>query len=110
MGWVSDKPGHEGFVVGLTEVESAAGNGWTWWRELGMRQGDETPRDVERIQVGCECGWRSRVFLAARGTRWFPYAVELRNDDHVEDEARALWRRHLDDPKPALLLPASEGT
>lgn len=108
MGWVSDKPGHEGYMVGLTEVESSAGNGWTWWRELGMCQGDETPRTVERVQVGCECGWRSRVYAAPRRAKWFPYTVEL-NDEAVKDEGREIWRRHLDDPEMRLLSRAPEG-
>jgi len=108
MGWVSDKPGHEGFIVGLTEMESAAGNTWMWWRELGMRQGDETRRRVYRIQVGCECGWRSRVYEAPPRAEWFPYTVQLHNEA-VEDEACVLWRRHLDDPEMRLLVPAREG-
>ena len=108
MGWTSDKPGHEGYPVGLTE-EASAGNGWVWWRELAMRPGDETPRQVERFQVGCVCGWRSRVFWAPASARWFPYAVAL-GDEVVEDAARALWQRHIDDPSPRGLVPAPEGT
>lgn len=110
MGWVSDKPGHEGYIVGLTEVESSAGNGWTWWRELSPSAGDETPRAVvERFQAGCTCGWRSRVFLAPRKAEWFPYVVEL-NDAAMEDAARALWRRHDEEPEHAKpLCPAPGG-
>ncbi len=108
MGWTSDKPGHEGYPVGLTEVKPP-GRTWTWWRELGMRQGDETPRHVERFQVGCECGWRSRVFFAPGSARWFPYTLEL-GDEVAEDVARALWRRHLNDPDSRVLVPAPEGT
>lgn len=109
MGWVSDKPGHEGHLVGLTEVESSAGNGWSWWRELSMYAGDEVRREVTRFQVGCTCGWRSRVFLAPRHTRWFPYVVEL-HDALTEDAARALWRRHDEEPEhEAILCPSSEG-
>jgi hypothetical protein len=110
MGWVSEnKPGHEGFCVGLIEVESPAGNGWTYWRELGMRQGDEVRIEVRRFQVVCTCGWRSAVFFAPRGTKWAPWALFI-TDEPVDEAARQEWRRHVDGPEPhALLMPVPEG-
>lgn len=100
MGWFRDgAPGHEGYLVGLVEHETAVSR--TVWRELGRSWGDETDRRIERFQVACECGWRSRVFHTPKygvqkPAEWYPYIVEL-HDSEIEDEAGRLWGRHVDE-------------
>lgn len=72
MGWLiedgrEDAYEHEGHLVAVVHDEGR-------WREL--RFGDE-PQDLLYVQVGCECGWRSRRLLAPLGTRWVPAVVVL---------------------------------
>jgi hypothetical protein len=89
MGWISEEPpGHEGYIVGLVE-EQPGGR----WREL---RGEDPECRVQRMKVGCDCGWRSRVFHAGLGARWHPSSTELRND-RLEREAQAVWQDHLTD-------------
>jgi hypothetical protein len=94
MGWFRDEaPGHERYVVGLVQVGA---DGSPRWRELSRAGGDEkAPAHVERIQVECDCGWRSRVFETPLRAKWFPYVVEL-DDEALEDASARVWRRHVD--------------
>jgi hypothetical protein len=93
MGWLHDRaPGHEGYVVAL--VEEMRPGGYSRWVELAYP--DELAKrvvPVRMIQVGCECGWRSRRFRAPSGTTWSPFSVTL-EDKEAEAEACALWERH----------------
>lgn len=87
MGWLrDDKPGHEGYVVGL--VRSDAG-----WRELGGTE-DGPDRPLTYVQVGCDCGWRSSRLRAPFGTTWMPSIVCLPREAH-EDRAYAIWDEHM---------------
>jgi hypothetical protein len=90
MGWLHDDfPDHEGYLVGVV----ASGHGY---RELGAPSDREARLGVDALQVGCECGWRSRRYHAPLGTRWFPFMVELpKNREKLEDAARAVWIEHL---------------
>ncbi len=129
MGWLHDRyPEHEGYVVGLVPVEPEAAKAaaapelhgaeisreeWhqyvnrygrpIWWRELSGRGASGTPDDaqpVREIQVGCDCGWRSRRFFAPPGTRYSPSIVSFPDEGNevgFEDYARRVWRRHCED-------------
>lgn len=110
MGWFfGDLPGHEGYVVGL--VAELRPGGFTAWMELAY-PAEHLPRElpVDVIQVGCECGWRSRRFRAPAGTTWSPHIVVLGNDE-VESEACRLWQRHIEEEQSrgAPLLEPFEG-
>ena len=89
MGWSHDRyPGHEGYIVGPVPDDQRTDH----WRELAT--GDKECR-VERMKVGCDCGWRSRAFFAGLKAKWYPNITEL-GDDELEDSARAEWHRHLE--------------
>lgn len=90
MGWYSDQhPGHEGFLVGVVrELESSA-----LWRELGRR--DESERVlIERLAIGCDCGWRSPRFHLPFGVvaSWVPFVVALAPKTDTEQNRNLIWR------------------
>lgn len=69
------------------------------WREL--RYADEPPREerkIFRVQVACDCGWRSQVLRAPFGTTWSPSVVWLPeasvHAEAWEEAARKLWGEH----------------
>src|SRR3990172_9145429 len=98
MGWFrEDDPAHEGYVVGLVpeQVTYKALDGRairaTHLRELNYHQDHD--REVAKgglpvtvFQVACECGWRSRRFVAPCRARWYPYSLEL-GDEALEQAA-----------------------
>jgi hypothetical protein len=103
MGWLSDIPGHEGYLVGLERVEV---NGWGQWRELTMREHDaELDRNGEvmvlAVQFGCDCGWRSPRIHPPLGTKWSRSIVLLPSGERgqaFEDRCvDKLWKRHVDE-------------
>lgn len=78
MGWtLDDLPEHEGHVVAVVREP----NGYRW-RELGT---DDEKTKVDHIQVGCECGWRSRRIIAPLGTEFLPVGEVLELPDLVAD-------------------------
>ena len=109
MGWViTEHPDHEGFVVGLVPLEGGDGG---QLREIGNAE-QGTRRDVERIQAGCSCGWRSPHLVPERGevsgtttegtsfsapvpTYW-PSLVYVAEAD--EGRCRFLWLEHVRGP------------
>jgi hypothetical protein len=93
MGWFRDDPAHEGFLVALEPAESNAG-GSPRLRELRAPD-DEAERPIRLFKVGCECGWRSRTFRAPPRARWFPYSLELHDED-LRDECARVWGEHYD--------------
>lgn len=95
MGWIRDgMEDHEGFVAMVVRDD------WRW-RELGIDDRaiptDEHGYKVQhRLQVGCECGWRSERFVAPLGTDWAPCSVVL-PDEETEDAAALYWSEmHMD--------------
>lgn len=89
MGWISDHPEHEGYLVGVEQTRNGL------FRELGY------PADVGRaerplalVQVACDCGWRSPRLPALPGTRWAPCTVSA--PASLESAAIALWREHVE--------------
>lgn len=95
MGWFLDDPAHEGYLVGVVQIVRPFGSGYL--RELNYRE--DCDREVgpdglslHSIQVGCDCGWRSRRFVAPLSARWFPCHVEV--DERTEAAAVSLWREH----------------
>jgi hypothetical protein len=105
MGWVrEDHPGHEGFPVALVERDGVS-PGSLLYRELGYPQDDQPRDDVQVVQAGCECGWRSS-YLRVRNVRgpstplgtverpaWAPFTVIM--DERDEDRLCELWNGHL---------------
>lgn len=93
MGWFRDShPGHEGFAVGMVtrdQCNPASG----LYRELSYPR-DDAQRVPERIQAGCDCGWRSPHWKPESGAGYHPYSVGLseRDDERVHD----LWNGHLE--------------
>lgn len=67
------------------------------WRELGMFDNDSKPIErVHRIQIGCSCGWRSPVFHAPLGTKYYPHTTDV--PEFAEDDLLTVWRHHLTAP------------
>jgi hypothetical protein len=55
---------------------------------------------VAIVQIACDCGWRSARYRPPAGTTWSPTIVELPGGavaNRFEEQARALWRAHVDD-------------
>lgn len=98
MGWHCEiDPAHEGYPVALV-AEDPEGRGYVRFVELGY-YGDPRPVDLARVhvfQVACECGWRSRRFYAPLTASYSPHSLDL-GDEKAEDEARAIWLRHVKD-------------
>ena len=93
MGWFyEDNVKHEGYIVGVVE------EGPQLFRELSYSRSDKE-QQVNWIQIGCECGWRTQRFHAPLGTSYFPHTIFLR-DKQVEDEARAIWQNHVKECEP----------
>lgn len=104
MGWFDDAhPGHEGYLVGFVRrVQS-----WVLWRELGVEDDSERVL-LERLAVGCDCGWRSPHFHPPFGVlaHYQPHTVTLRpkvdNESgreivwRAEEGVRAIWRQHVE--------------
>ena len=104
MGWFNDNaPGHEGYVIGLVEDDK----GETWspsgkrLRKLGT--GDKARTRIPFVQVACDCGWRSKVFIAPIGTDFWPSTVAL-TSERSEDRAAAIWRLHADDDTSRVVM------
>lgn len=91
MGWFrDDRPGHEGYVLGLRD------DGEGDWHAL--TRDDEYPeRRLKMVQVACECGWRSQRLHAPHRAEWYPCIVEF-HDEGAEELARRLWHEHMDCP------------
>jgi hypothetical protein len=92
MGWLSDDPLHEGYLIGFVERAGVTPGG-------GLLRECAYPQDGERLQLvavaaGCDCGWRSPRWMPARPALWLPYAVEASPDE--EERGRAAWRQHLE--------------
>lgn len=109
MGWFSDNaPGHEGYVVGLVLDRERGLARNEYWRELSPSDEQLGRIPVRRIQVGCDCGWRSRVIVAPYGTTWVPCCVFFALD--ADDElAGALWSEHAETERFARLLGVPDG-
>lgn len=97
MGWFHEgQPGHEGFFVGFVSREGTT----SLWRELGYP--DQGTHTLERLAVGCDCGWRSTHFPPPAIVRasWAPSSVILEGStlavEQAEAEARLLWRVHVE--------------
>lgn len=110
MGWYSDEQPLEGWLVAVVreparKKHSTAPRAF-YLRELSSWAGDEEPRaDVEWVQGGCECGWRSpRLRLRAGRAEWQPFILVLhdslgvvsdgRTATQVESDLRGRWMRH----------------
>lgn len=90
MSWfLDDIQGHEGYVVGLIEDGASTGR----FRELRYPADDFRSR-VSKVQVACECGWRSTRLTAPLRAEWVPFSIVL-NDDAADDTAHALWVEHM---------------
>ncbi len=91
MGWLNlDHAGHEGYLIGFIREDER-------WLELRYSNPATRDRIVERVQafqVGCDCGWRSTMFRAPLGTRYYPCSTSMRSESH-EDAARTIWEQHL---------------
>lgn len=93
MGWIDDIDGHhEGYLVACVQE-----NGSSIWRELSYPNDKTKREDIKRVQVGCDCGWRSPRIIAPYGTRFLPFCVALpeRDEQDFESAAIKLWRAHL---------------
>jgi hypothetical protein len=98
MGWLVDDGhphgyDHEGFVVMVVKSP----DDWHW-REMSYPE-RTVPAGVEiRIQVGCECGWRSHRMVPPLGAEWIPCCVNMSDDDH--ELLAAIWRAEHRDRLP----------
>lgn len=112
MGWTNDlayelgdQDGHthEGYVVALIEREGTSyGSGI--YRELSYPTDEQDRPRIDRIQAGCDCGWRSSYMRPAatwwsetgklERPRWAPFIAIVSDED--EERCRLLWRDHLD--------------
>lgn len=99
MGWFNDRsrPGCEGYLLGLEQLTGWLAGFFGDLSYLRMRprvDAGESLRGlvVRHVQVACECGWRSRVFLAPPGTTWSPYTIST--TERAEEHARQLWHQH----------------
>lgn len=89
MGWCSDTPEHEGYIVGVIEERYGG------FREL--RSPDHRELGVislRAVQVGCDCGWRSARLACPFGTTWAPFTVLVR-DPAFDERCRRLWLAHV---------------
>ena len=94
MGWMNDAhPGHEGYVVGLVPVGDRQDDRW---RELGVADKELGTIRLLKVQVACDCGWRSCRMDAPLHTTWSPFHVWF---DEVHNERQemgfAIWMAHL---------------
>lgn len=96
MGWIRDDGqehsyDHEGYIVAVVRDDGR-------WREL--RLGDKARSDSfgMRLQVACECGWRSQRMVPPLGTEWSPCLVMFRSIDGeaFEDAGGEIWSAHMD--------------
>lgn len=91
----------EGLNFGRTEISSDELVSGVWSIDHRRRV------LVYRVQVACECGWRSPLLIVPLGATWTPCSIEL--DARDEAAAYDLWRRfHVDhlDEWPASLTQA----
>lgn len=96
MGWCSDDGTHEGYLVGLVPDEERGaflGHVQGRWRELGSRDVDPGPIQLQYVRVGCSCGWRSPLIWAPAGCEFAPSTVAA--PEWFEDACTQLWTRHV---------------
>lgn len=74
MGFCSDRPECEGFVIALVPRDLPT-----------VLEGD----CIRYASVGCACGWRSRIQLVPLGTSWSPHMLWL--DGEARERAHDLW-------------------
>ena len=119
MGWIRikegqgwDGGGHEGYLVPLVSVDE--GDGYVRFLEAEQPEAvlvvdavvDADDVRVQVFQIGCACGWRSRRLYTPLTATCNRHLMEL-HDAATEDEAQAIWIRHLDEAeiKLARLFP-----
>lgn len=108
MGWVNeDAPEHEGYVVGLVEEETVGT--YVRLRELAYPKDEYRLSQVGYFQSACECGWRSRRFVAPVKAECSPFRLEL-GDPAMEEEARQLWRGHCESERSGYVRLISLGS
>jgi hypothetical protein len=99
MGWTTEEnPGHEGYVIGL--VPDRELGGVVRLRELRYPDDQAVVERVERVVVGCDCGWRSPHLLAPSGTSYAPFVCDLGGgalSEAYRGRARRLWQAHVHD-------------
>jgi hypothetical protein len=97
MGWTTEEieEHHEGYVAALAPHPQGG------WRELSygtVKAETFTPATgparITRFRVACDCGWRSRVYVAGDKAVWWPFILEL-NDACKEENARMVWLEHI---------------
>lgn len=101
MGWfLDDLPEHEGYVKALVFLEGTDPAS-RCYRELGYPLDKDRRDDIQAIQAGCDCGWRSARW---RPRPWWnkdekpgytPYIAYVSPQD--TDQARDLWTKHAAD-------------
>lgn len=98
MGWCSDSPEHEGYLVGLVK------DGGYRWRELHAEDGGIV--DLKMVQVGCECGWRSGRIATPYDTSFTPSIVCT--SPEFEELGHRLWLDHLGGSMRPIKMPWSD--
>ncbi len=117
MGWELDESDavdgqfHEGYVIGVERVTETAPSGFVVttrrWREVGadFDHASDDPsqrarRNVDYVQVACDCGWRSERMFAPLGTYWAPCCTELPAtfdfEKAADDVVWSMWKSHVD--------------
>jgi hypothetical protein len=92
MGWSTESaPGCEGYLVA---IEPVPGHEWRYRELTHADDGHRGEVRLTRVQVGCECGWRSPRIDAPIGTNWYPSSVEA--PAWFEEDARKRWHEHID--------------
>jgi hypothetical protein len=95
MGWTSEDPKHEGYLIGFVEREGVTpGPGADGLLRECSYPKDDHPRRLVAISAGCDCGWRSPRWLPSEPAEWLPHMVEAAVEE--EERGRRAWHRHLE--------------